>query len=226
MVEEQVARHHGGCLPPQDEDAAQAAQRRCGGGLAGVVRLHRAERDEGVGAPAERLADAELELARLVAPGREAGLVVALHEQPRPAQRAGQARHLLQRGGEMRQPDARQLVGEHARFSSRALRLRSRVTSWPRRRILAYKVALAPGWLRQMTSASSRSPGAAFDSMAKEHTDQLLLDFGPDGQKLVPVVTQDARTRDVLILAFVNRQAFDETRSSGYATYCSRTPNH
>ena len=61
--------------------------------------------------------------------------------------------------------------------------------------------------------------------MAKEHTDQLLLDFGPDGQKLVPVVTQDARTRDVLILAFVNRQAFDETRSSGYATYWSRSRN-
>ena len=56
--------------------------------------------------------------------------------------------------------------------------------------------------------------------MAKEHTSQLLLDFGPDGKKLVPVVTQDARTRDVLILAFVNREAFDETRRSGHAATC------
>ena len=61
--------------------------------------------------------------------------------------------------------------------------------------------------------------------MSKEHTTELQLDFGPDGQKLVPVVTQDARTRDVLILAFANRQAFEETRRSGYATYWSRSRN-
>ena len=61
--------------------------------------------------------------------------------------------------------------------------------------------------------------------MAKEHTKELLLDFGPDGKTLVPVVTQDARTKDVLILAFVNREAFEETRRSGFATYWSRSRN-
>jgi phosphoribosyl-AMP cyclohydrolase len=61
--------------------------------------------------------------------------------------------------------------------------------------------------------------------MAKEHTTDLLLDFGPDGRNLLPVVTQDARTKDVLILAFVNREAFDETRRSGFATYWSRSRN-
>jgi phosphoribosyl-AMP cyclohydrolase len=61
--------------------------------------------------------------------------------------------------------------------------------------------------------------------MAKEHTTELLLDFGPDGRTLLPVVTQDARTKDVLILAFVNREAYDETRRSGYATYWSRSRN-
>jgi phosphoribosyl-AMP cyclohydrolase len=61
--------------------------------------------------------------------------------------------------------------------------------------------------------------------MAKEHTDELLLDFGPDGKALVPVVTQDARTKEVLILSFANKQALDETRASGYATYWSRTRN-
>jgi phosphoribosyl-AMP cyclohydrolase len=61
--------------------------------------------------------------------------------------------------------------------------------------------------------------------MSKEHTAELLVDFGPDGKKLVPVVTQDARTRDVLILAFANREAFEETRRSGYATYWSRSRN-
>ncbi|HEU4382682.1 MAG TPA: phosphoribosyl-AMP cyclohydrolase [Anaeromyxobacteraceae bacterium] len=59
--------------------------------------------------------------------------------------------------------------------------------------------------------------------MAKEHTQDLLLDFGPDGRALLPVVTQDSRTREVLILAFANQEAFEETRRSGYATYWSRS---
>ena len=61
--------------------------------------------------------------------------------------------------------------------------------------------------------------------MAKEHTKELLLDFGPDGRTLLPVVTQDSRTKDVLILAFVNREAFEETRRSGFATFWSRSRN-
>ena len=59
--------------------------------------------------------------------------------------------------------------------------------------------------------------------MSKEYTEELLLDFGEDGQKLLPVVTQDSQTKDVLILAFVNKEAFDETVKSGYATYWSRS---
>ena len=59
--------------------------------------------------------------------------------------------------------------------------------------------------------------------MSKEYTEELLLDFGEDGQKLLPVVTQDSTTKDVLILAFVNKEAFDETVKSGYATYWSRS---
>jgi phosphoribosyl-AMP cyclohydrolase len=61
--------------------------------------------------------------------------------------------------------------------------------------------------------------------MAKEYTKELLLDFGPDGRTLLPVVTQDAHTKEVLILAFVNREAFEETRRSGFATYWSRSRN-
>jgi phosphoribosyl-AMP cyclohydrolase len=59
--------------------------------------------------------------------------------------------------------------------------------------------------------------------MAKEYTEELLLDFGPDGNDLIPVVTQDFRTREVLILAFANREAFEETIRSGFATYYSRS---
>ena len=59
--------------------------------------------------------------------------------------------------------------------------------------------------------------------MSKEYTTELMVDFGGDGQKLLPVVTQDYTTKEVLILAFVNKEAFDETRRSGYATYWSRS---
>ena len=61
--------------------------------------------------------------------------------------------------------------------------------------------------------------------MAKVYTDELLIDFGHDGEKLLPVVTQDFTTKEVLILSFANRAAFDETRRSGYATYWSRSRN-
>ena len=59
--------------------------------------------------------------------------------------------------------------------------------------------------------------------MAKEYTEELMIDFGPDGEKLIPVVTQDFKTKEVLILAFANKAAFDETRRSNYATYWSRS---
>lgn len=61
--------------------------------------------------------------------------------------------------------------------------------------------------------------------MAKEYTQELLIDFGEDNEKLLPVVTQDFTTKEVLILSFVNKEAFDETRKSGYATYWSRSRN-
>lgn len=59
--------------------------------------------------------------------------------------------------------------------------------------------------------------------MAKEYTNELLIDFGKDGNKLIPVVTQNYHTKEVLILAFVNKEAFEETRKSGYATFYSRS---
>jgi phosphoribosyl-AMP cyclohydrolase len=61
--------------------------------------------------------------------------------------------------------------------------------------------------------------------MAKEYTNELQLNFGEDGNTLIPVVTQDYKTKEVLILSFANKAAFDETVRSGYATYWSRTRN-
>lgn len=61
--------------------------------------------------------------------------------------------------------------------------------------------------------------------MSKEYTKELLIDFGQDGDKLIPVVTQDFKTKEVLILSFANKEAFEETRKSKYATYWSRSRN-
>lgn len=59
--------------------------------------------------------------------------------------------------------------------------------------------------------------------MSQEYTTELRLDFGEDGKKLLPVVTQDYHTKEVLILSFANQAAFEETVKSQYATYYSRS---
>ncbi len=61
--------------------------------------------------------------------------------------------------------------------------------------------------------------------MSKEYTSELQLGFGDDGNALIPVVTQDYKTKEVLILSFANKLAYEETVKSGYATYWSRSRN-
>ena len=48
-----------------------------------------------------------------------------------------------------------------------------------------------------------------------------VVKFGADG--LVPVVTQESRSGDVLMVAFANRDALDHTLSTGLAHYFSRS---
>ena len=42
---------------------------------------------------------------------------------------------------------------------------------------------------------------------------------------LIPAVAQDATTGEVLMVGFMNADAFDRTRRSGYATFFSRSRN-
>ncbi|MCG8615307.1 MAG: phosphoribosyl-AMP cyclohydrolase [Desulfobacterales bacterium] len=42
---------------------------------------------------------------------------------------------------------------------------------------------------------------------------------------LIPAIAQDAETGEVLMLAYMNQASFDETLSSGKATYYSRSRN-
>ncbi len=49
------------------------------------------------------------------------------------------------------------------------------------------------------------------------------LDLRFDERGLVPVVVQEATTRDVLMLAWMDAEAIHRTRTSGRATYWSRS---
>lgn len=51
------------------------------------------------------------------------------------------------------------------------------------------------------------------------------LDFDKDGRGLVPAIVQDARSGEVLMLAWQNREALAETLKSGSATFFSRSRN-
>ncbi len=60
-------------------------------------------------------------------------------------------------------------------------------------------------------------------TLSKEHTLELMIDFGKDENDIIPVITQHIETKEVLILSYVNKKAYDETVKSGYATYYSRS---
>ena len=77
-VEKEVAVGAGWLLAPECEVALQPGCGRRGGGLPGVVGLRRASGDHAVGARFERGADQVLELADLVAAGRQSGEIVSL----------------------------------------------------------------------------------------------------------------------------------------------------
>ena len=42
---------------------------------------------------------------------------------------------------------------------------------------------------------------------------------------LIPAVIQDVATSEVLMVGFMNQEAFDRTRDSGFATFFSRSRN-
>jgi phosphoribosyl-AMP cyclohydrolase len=51
-----------------------------------------------------------------------------------------------------------------------------------------------------------------------------MIDFEKSGG-LVPAIAQDAETGQVLMLAWMNREAYEETRRTGRAVYFSRSRN-
>jgi phosphoribosyl-AMP cyclohydrolase len=63
--------------------------------------------------------------------------------------------------------------------------------------------------------------GAADGTRASLEAVLAAVRFNADG--LVPAVAQDAATREVLMLAWMNREAIERTLIDGYATYYSRS---
>jgi phosphoribosyl-AMP cyclohydrolase len=59
--------------------------------------------------------------------------------------------------------------------------------------------------------------------MDREYTNTLLLDFGPNGDHLLPVISQDLVSKTILIVSYTNQAAFEATRRSGLATFYSRS---
>ena len=53
----------------------------------------------------------------------------------------------------------------------------------------------------------------------------LKPDFNKSADALIPVIVQEAQTGDVLMLAYINEEAWNMTLDSGYATYWSRSRN-
>jgi len=98
---------------------------------------------------------------------------------------------------------------------------------------------VAPNWARptKLTVASRRTnrferedvsnaqgfsggQTMAFDKSIEEGT-QFSPSFNNDG--LIPVIAQDAKTSEVLIFAYMNKQALQQTIQTGLATYYSRS---
>ena len=53
----------------------------------------------------------------------------------------------------------------------------------------------------------------------------MNIDFNKNTDGLVPAIVQDAVTKNVLMLGFMNQEAFQKTKASGLVTFFSRTKN-
>lgn len=53
----------------------------------------------------------------------------------------------------------------------------------------------------------------------------MTIDFDKNSDGLVPAVIQDATTKNVLMLGYMNKEAFEKTKATGLVTFFSRTKN-
>ena len=53
----------------------------------------------------------------------------------------------------------------------------------------------------------------------------MNIDFNKNNDGLVPAIVQDAETKNVLMLGYMNAEAFEQTKETGLVTFFSRTKN-
>jgi len=86
--------------------------------------------------------------------------------------------------------------------------------------------AARPPWRIMSSPDESPSPPAfPFADRADRHAVETGLAFAPkfDADGLIPVVTTDARSREVLMVAYMNAEALRRTLALGEAVYYSRS---
>jgi len=79
---------------------------------------------------------------------------------------------------------------------------------------------LEPSKIRQDNSFDNRRRGPYLDTVSDE---AWLAHIKFDAEGLVPVVAQESRSGDVLMVAYADREALKQTRASGLAHYFSRS---
>jgi phosphoribosyl-AMP cyclohydrolase len=59
--------------------------------------------------------------------------------------------------------------------------------------------------------------------MKKEEALELIKTFKYDSNGLIPAVAQDAKTKEILMLAYMNKESLERTIKEGKACYWSRS---
>ena len=53
----------------------------------------------------------------------------------------------------------------------------------------------------------------------------MTIDFNKNAEGLVPAIIQDATSKNVLMLGYMNLEAFEKTQNTKKVTFFSRTKN-
>ena len=65
----------------------------------------------------------------------------------------------------------------------------------------------------------------SYSELAELELTEVIDQLGFDSRGLIPAITQDANTKEVLMLAWMNKEALAKTIATGNVTYWSRSRN-
>lgn len=65
----------------------------------------------------------------------------------------------------------------------------------------------------------------SYSELAELELTEVIDQLGFDSRGLIPAITQDANTKEVLMLAWMNKEALAKTIATGDVTYWSRSRN-